>query len=128
MKKIYILLLCSLFINCMKGQVCTPTIMATSMNICSGDSVTLTASGATNYTWMPSGKFTNMVTEKPLSTTIYTLFASTGACTSSTTIQINVSPPPSVAVSAFNNSICASSSTSLIASGATSFHGLLQLA
>ncbi len=105
----------------MKGQVCTPTVIASSANICSGDSVILSASGATNYTWMPSGEFTSIVNEKPLSTTIYTLFASTGACTSSTTIQINVSPLPSVAISAFNNSICASNSTSLIASGATSY-------
>ncbi len=106
----------------MKGQVCTPTVMASSSNICSGDSVTLSASGATNYTWMPSGEFTNIVTEKPLSTTIYTLFASTGACTSSVTIQISVSLPPSVSVSAFNNSICAGSTTSLSANGATSYY------
>lgn len=117
MKQNYILLFCTLFVSIIKGQVCTPTITASSQSICYGDSVTLTASGATNYTWMPAGGNTSTLTEQLFSSTIYTLFAETGACASSATIQIQVNPVPIMSVFASPNAICAAGTASLYASG-----------
>ena len=57
--------------------------------VCAGYPVTLTATGATNYTFNPGGLNGYQVVVNPLSTTDYTIFASgTGACIEDTVIQI----------------------------------------
>lgn len=122
MKKIYFFIICSLYLGLAKSQVCDPTITASDTIICSSNSVTLTANGAASYTWMPSGQNSSIIVDQPSITTIYTLVASSGTCVSSATIQINVDTPPFVDAFAFSNTICAGSTTSLSAAGATSYY------
>lgn len=62
--------------------------------ICIGESVTLTASGATNYVWSNGGG--NGQSVSPLTTTTYTVIGSIGSCTDDDEITITVNPLPQV--------------------------------
>lgn len=53
------------------------TITVNSSTICSGQSVTLTASGSDNYVWSPGGMTGPSITVSPTSTTTYTVTGST---------------------------------------------------
>ena len=101
-----------------------PVVSVPAATICNGASTTLTASGATTYTWVPttglsSGTGTS-VTANPNTTTTYTVTGSnpTG-CTGTTTVTVTVNPIPVVTVP--NASICPGGSTPLTASGATTY-------
>jgi len=96
------------------------TVNATSSTICSGLSTTLTASGATTYSWMPGSLSGNSVVVTPSTTTTYTITGTDGSgCTSSTTTSVNVSIPPSAAPSQTNISCNGGSngSTTIAVSG-----------
>ncbi|MDF3028749.1 MAG: hypothetical protein K0S23_3056 [Fluviicola sp.] len=79
-----------------------PVITVTPPNatICNGQSVSLTASGASTYTWSPatglSATNTATVTANPTATQTYTITGSDGACSGSTTAVITVNPLPVV--------------------------------
>jgi hypothetical protein len=72
------------------------TINATTSNtlICVGESVTLTSTGATSYTWTPGGFNGSTIVLSPTTTTNYSVVRSNSitTCTSSTTVTQNVSP------------------------------------
>ena len=99
------------------------TLNAASATICNGSSATLTASGATDYTWSPatglSATTGASVTASPAVTTTYTITGSTGACTGTTTSTVTVEPSPVVAVAPVT--ICTGGSGTLTASGADSY-------
>jgi hypothetical protein len=57
--------------------------------ICPGVSTTLTASGATSYTWSTLAT-TSTISINPTSTTIYTVTGSANGCSAIDTIQVNV--------------------------------------
>ncbi len=103
----------------------TPTVTAISnpTAICSGNTATLTASGASSYTWQPGSLSGSSQTVSPISTTIYTLTGANGTCISTTTVQLIVNPTPTVTISASTTSICSSSGSTvgLSASGALSY-------
>jgi hypothetical protein len=97
----------------------TLTVSATPTVICSGQSGTLTASGATTYTWN-TGATGASTSVSPSITASYTVNGSNAAgCVGSKTIQVNVNPTPTVSVS--NQTICPSSTATLIASGAATY-------
>jgi hypothetical protein len=65
--------------GCITSTVCSsisltvvpsPTIAVLSNSICSGQTATLIASGASNYTWQPSGALTNSISVSPSSSSI----------------------------------------------------------
>ncbi|MCC6703058.1 MAG: PKD domain-containing protein [Fluviicola sp.] len=68
--------------------------------ICIGDSVNLTASGASTYSWAPATGLsaTNVasVNASPPSTQTYTITGSNGSCSGSTTATVTVNPLPIV--------------------------------
>ncbi len=102
----------------------TPTVTTTTTGgtICSGNSTTITASGASTYTWMPGSLSGTTVTVSPATTTTYTVTGTSATgCTSNATRTITVNPTPTVIATATSNSICIGSSTTLSASGATSY-------
>jgi trimeric autotransporter adhesin len=92
-------------------------------SICSGASTTLTATGATNYTWSPATGLSSTtgasVTANPTTTTTYTVTGTTGSCSSTASVTVTVTPL-NLTVSP-NVSICSGASTTLTASGATSY-------
>ena len=102
----------------MTGQMSLTTSPNTT--ICAGTTVTLTASGASNYTWQPVSITGSVALVNPTVSTNYTVFASNGACTTSTVVNVNVGGLLSLSVTP-NQTICAGTSVTLQASGASSY-------
>ncbi len=95
-----------------------PTVSApANQSICSGNQVTLTATGISgNIVWTPGGATTPSITVSPNSTTTYTV-AATNSC-GSTSAQVTVTVDPQPSVTAPNNqSICAGNQVTLTATG-----------
>lgn len=101
----------------------TPTVTTTTTNgtICSGDATSITASGASTYTWMPGSLTGTTVTVSPATTTTYTVTGTDNGCSSTITQLITVNPTPTVTILATNSTICSGNSTTLIASGASTY-------
>ncbi|HTB05673.1 MAG TPA: gliding motility-associated C-terminal domain-containing protein [Bacteroidia bacterium] len=105
----------------------TPTINVTpsSSTICSGNSVSLSATGATSYTWSPPGGLSCTScpnpTANPGSTVTYTVTGTTAGCTSKDSVLITVNPTPTVNVTPASATLCSGGSTTLTASGATTY-------
>jgi gliding motility-associated-like protein len=102
----------------------TPVITVSPSNptVCSGNPVTLTASGAVTYLWQPGNLTGTSIIVSPLTPTTYTVTGTVSAgCSGTTTVLVNVSPTPTVTAVASNTTICSGSSTTLTASGATSY-------
>lgn len=74
-----------------------PSVSASSATICGGSSATLTASGATSYSWS-SGQTGNTITVTPPSTSIYTVTGETNGCASSaiSAVVIPVTTAPDI--------------------------------
>lgn len=102
------------------------SVTATSSTYCvGGASVTLTGSGATTYSWDPpfglSGTSGTTVTASPTVTTTYTVTGSIGSCTSTAVVTITVPPVVTLSITASSTSICAGTSATLSASGASTY-------
>ena len=92
--------------------------------ICAGDNTTLTAAGATTYSWSPALGLSDttgaVITAKPLSTTTYTITGtdSLSGCDNTTTITVTVNPIP---VAVFGSTtVCEGNSTQFADTSATS--------
>lgn len=101
-------------------------VSASSNTYCvGGSSVTLTASGATTYSWDPPAGLSSTsgtsVTASPTVTTSYTLTGSTGACSSTTVVTITVPPTVTLSIATTNTLICPATSATLTASGANTY-------
>jgi len=106
----------------------TPTVAIASVSdptICSGNTTTITPSGAATYTLVNDGSTGTSFAESPTATTIYTITGSSAQnCPSanSATTQITVNATPTVAiVSVSNPTICSGNSTTIIPSGAATY-------
>jgi gliding motility-associated-like protein len=99
----------------------TPTITPSAINVCPGQTVTLTANavGATNYTWQPvnqPGQTVTAAVPGAVGTFDVTVVASNAVgCTSSATITLNVVQPQQVEVLG-TGIACAGQSATLTAS------------
>jgi hypothetical protein len=81
------------------------SITASNLTVCSGEQVTLSGIGATSYSW--SNGVTDGVAFTPSSTTTYYVTGTTGACTDTASVTIQVKDPTS---SLQNQSICSGQS------------------
>lgn len=96
------------------NPVSTPTVVSTSTLICAGTTATITASGATTYTWS-NGVTNDTLLVSPAVNTTYTVIGANGTCTNSAVTSVTVI---GFALSITgNNSICLGQSTTLTASG-----------
>ncbi|HWY99177.1 MAG TPA: hypothetical protein VNY36_08835, partial [Bacteroidia bacterium] len=108
----------------------TPTVSVTitgiSAAICPGDTMGMIASGATTYTWSPSTGL-NVTTgayviATPFVSTTYTVTGNNASGCSATASQtITVYPSPTVTVTPASPAICAGNTTTLTASGGTTY-------
>jgi PKD repeat protein len=98
----------------------TVTVAASgSTTICPGNSITLTASGATTYSWLPGGQTTAGVTVSPATNTTYSVTGTANGCSSDAVIDVTVYDQPPVAeIIANDTTICEGQSISF--TGATS--------
>ncbi len=101
------------------------SITANPASICFGGTTTLTASGATTYSWSPATSLSattgSMVTASPTVTTTYTVMGTTGASTVSTAVTVSVNPLPSYTLAANIYTICDGGSVTFTVSGASTY-------
>jgi gliding motility-associated-like protein len=99
------------------------TLNANSPTTCPGNTVALTATGATTYTWSPGATLsaTNGATVNafPASTTVYTITGTTGTCTGTTTSTVTIGGFLSPTVN--SPSYCPGGSAVLTAAGGTTY-------
>ena len=98
------------------------TLTASSSSLCSGSSSTITATGASTYTWLPSGTGSVSVVS-PTSTTVYSVTGTSSAgCVSAVkTITIIVNSVPSITLAPLTSTICSGQTSALVASGASTY-------
>ena len=103
--------------NSVTTVVASPTVMAmiSSTAICAGSPATLTASGATTYSWMPISVTSSVAVVSPTANASYVVVGANGVCTNTATISVVVNPMPMITVSPMSTTICPSSSTTLMA-------------
>lgn len=101
----------------------SPTVNATasSPTICTGSSATLSATGATTYTWNPGAMTGANVVVSPTVNTTYTVNGSNGTCIGTRTIAIGVNPGPLVNAVANPSMICSGGTSTITASGALTY-------
>lgn len=99
----------------------TVAISSNTTTICAGQSVTLTASGAVNYTWSPTPASTSTIALTPLLGTTYSVVGSNIVCTSKSSLLINVNPLPVISATSSRTLICNGENTNLTAQGANSY-------
>ena len=99
----------------------TVTVAASSSTLCSGTSASLTATGATTYTWLPAGGSSSVAVVSPAATTVYTVTGTALGCSNTQTVSLAVTATPTVAASVSPTVICAGATVSLTASGATTY-------
>jgi gliding motility-associated-like protein len=67
-----------------------------SANVCAGSSVSLTATGATTYSWSGGAGTSPTTSVSPVSTTNYTVTGTTNGCTGTDVIAVTVNPLPTL--------------------------------
>ena len=84
-----------------------PSILVNSQSICAGKSATLTASGATTYTWNTNSNSASIVVS-PAATTNYTVAGNLAGCTIGAvqTATVTVTPLPNVTLGAISGPLC----------------------
>jgi hypothetical protein len=95
--------------------------ISTSSAVCAGNVATLSAGGATTYTWMPGNIVGPNIIISPLATTIYTVTGTSGPCGGIANITVIAKPNPTVTTSASNSLICAGAQVTLTAFGASTY-------
>ena len=98
----------------------SPTVLAMSSNtaVCAGSSATLSAMGATNYTWTNGGTaMTEVVT--PTATTVYTVTGEDNGCSNTSTVSVGYNMLPSVSATASNTLLCSNLGESAVLTAST---------
>lgn len=108
----------STVISILSGTAPIIAVTGNSM-VCIGNSATLTATGAANYTWNPGSTTSSSVIVTPTASISYTLLGGSGNCTNTAVYTLNVTNIPTV--TATSGSVCNGSSITLSALGATSY-------
>jgi len=100
----------------------TITASATPTTICWGTTATISATGGTSYTWDNSIGIATSATVGPTSTTTYKVTGTNAnSCVYTGSVTVNVMALPTVSLSASPASICKGTSSTLTATGATTY-------
>ncbi|MCC6180680.1 MAG: choice-of-anchor L domain-containing protein, partial [Bacteroidia bacterium] len=96
----------------------SPTVNVSGATVCAGQPATLTATGATSYTWS-TGSTSSSIVVTPTITTTYTVGGSNiGTCIqSSKVVTVTVNPAPTANAGPSRTLTCANTSTTLAGSG-----------
>ncbi len=100
-----------------------PVLSVNSATICSGASATLSASGASIYSWSPALYLNaisgSSVVATPTASMVYAITGTVGSCTAVVNSSVTVTPTPTLTVNSL--SICRGSDALLSVNGATSY-------
>lgn len=98
----------------------TPAVVISNsvQSICAGTSATISAGGATSYSWN-TGATTSSIAVTPAATSVYTVTGTSNGCSAKKTATITIKTNPTVTVN--SSTICSGNSAVLAASGATAY-------
>lgn len=96
----------------------TVSLISSTTSLCSGTNATLTASGASTYSWSTT-QTTSSIVVSPTTSTTYTVQGNNNNCFAVQSVVINGTLTPNVSVT--NQTICASGTATILASGATTY-------
>jgi hypothetical protein len=102
----------------------SPTVAVTgSMVVCAGTQVTLTASGASTYSWT-TGSSSSSITITPTvgTTTLSVTGTSTNSCLHTLPLTLAANALPTVSIGSTHTLLCSGSTASLTGSGANSYN------
>lgn len=88
--------------------------------LCEGESTNLIANGASTYTWN-TGTVSNTISLTPSVTTTYTVIGSSGSCSDTSNVTVNVNALPVLQINSTASVICVNEGVELNASGATTY-------
>ena len=91
-----------------------------STTICTGQSVNLTANGASTYTWNTGIVGANMLAA-PSSNTVYTVTGGAGSCTNTAITSVVVNPLPVITVVSDRTIVCSGEPAKLTVAGANTY-------
>ena len=99
----------------------SPNVGVSSAAICVGDTAFLACNGAQTFAWSAGPIVTgnNAAYAYPITTTSYTVTGTTNGCTNTAVSTVTVNPNPVITVN--SDTICQGQTTTLTASGATSY-------
>jgi gliding motility-associated-like protein len=103
----------------------TITINPNPASICAGQTVLLTASGATTYSWSPNTNLTATtgasVTASPIANITYTVTGTSNGCTGTGTVAVVINALSTVTSTPSAATICAGGSVTLTGGGAATY-------
>ena len=110
----------STFVSVAVNQLPNVGYTASANAVCTGSSVTLSGTGATNYTW--TGSVTDNTAFVPANTTTYTVTGvDNNGCSDTATATITVNPLPTVSYTASATAVCPNSPVTLSGTGANTY-------
>jgi gliding motility-associated-like protein len=98
-----------------------PTITASQTVVCAGETISLSATGASNYSWSPIPLTGNNVTITPTSSMNILLTGGANGCTNNAVMSIQVIQFPTVSVNYKPGPYCSGSFVTFFASGAQNY-------
>lgn len=110
---------CNIAAGSLTFSVSTGVSIALSPTICPGASATLTATGATSYTWS-NGISSNSITVNPSVTTNYTVTGVIGTCTSQAISTVSVVASSTLSITG-DTLLCSGQTSTLIANGSGAY-------
>jgi hypothetical protein len=99
----------------------TLSLTASASSVCLNDVITLTATGASTYTWSTGANGPAIVVTHTGATTYSAVGATSIGCTGTASIHVGAFPLPTVAVSSSTNALCQGLTATLTATGAQSY-------
>jgi hypothetical protein len=105
------------------GALPTLSVTASSNPICKGLTDTLKVTGATTYTWHPTGSHAASLVGPANASVTFTVIGSNGGCLDSINYAVTVNPLPIVGIvsNPSNDTICTGANVTLSGSGATNY-------
>jgi hypothetical protein len=95
--------------------------IASNYSVCSGQSSTLSATGANSYYWSSGTSGPVSVVSPTISTTYQVAGTNSAGCTASAQVMVQVSAPPIIIAKASNSLICQGEAVQLTVSGADTY-------
>lgn len=103
------------------GSIPNISIVPSSSVICPQKTGTLTASGATTYTWLPGNFSGSFQIISPVANSSYTVLGSNGTCSNSATTLISLSPNFTLSVQKNPPVLCPGNTSTITPFGGTSY-------
>ena len=97
------------------------TISSSPTLICTDKIVSLSATGALSYTWMPGNLSGSSLTVAIATPAIYTVTGNDGTCDNAATVSLNALPSPTILLSTSRSKICPGENSVITMTGAISY-------